>query len=177
MAETFSPPEIGNGVATSLPLSGNSPVQGGVNDSDRESEFNSPAEMFARAVFLVAHGALAAGLVSTPAGLLSGEVKLVLSGLAFLVVAWAGRAWLRSRGELAAGERALERITAAAPPLDDGRVAELIRLLEQWEALEQKRGSPAFDPWAVQAVRHDIRILVERDPALEQLFTALRRAA
>lgn len=148
-----------------------------MNDSDRESEFNAPAEMFARAVFLVTHGALAGGLVSTPAGLLSAEPRLVLSGLALLAAAWIGRAWLRSRGELVAGERALERIAAAAPPLDDRRVAELIRLLEQWEVLEQKRGSPEFDPWAVQAVRHDIRLLVERDPALEQLFAALRRAA
>lgn len=148
-----------------------------MNDSDRESEFNRPAEMFARAAFLVTHGALAAGLVATPAGLLSGDPRLVMGGLALLALVWTGRSWLRSRGELVAGERALEKIAAAASPLDDTHVAELIRLLEQWEALEQKRGSPGFDPWAVQAVRHEIRLLVERDPALEQLFAALRRAA
>ena len=44
---------------------------------------------------------------------------------------------------------------------DDRRITELVRLLQLWEQLEHKRGLPGFDPWAVHAVRHDIREMVE----------------
>lgn len=141
-----------------------------------DSEFNTPAEMGARATFLFTHAALAAGIVLTVAGVLAMQLALTLAGVAALIAAWIGRSWLRAR-ESASPDQSLEEIFEGSPPLDDARVAELIALLEQWEALEEKRGSPEFDPWAVQAVRHDIRVVVESDPALEQLFSRLRNAA
>jgi hypothetical protein len=143
---------------------------------NEDSDFNTPAEMVERAMVLLTHAALAAGVVLTVAGVLAWQLTLTLAGVASLVACWAGRNWLRSR-EAACDERMLEAITASSPPLDDARVATLIELLERWEALEQQRGSPDFDPWAVQAVRHDIREVVESDPALEQLFLRLRDAA
>lgn len=143
---------------------------------NEDSEFNTPGEMVARAMFLLTHAALAAGIILTAAGVLAWQFTLTLAGVAALGASWIGRTWLRSR-EAASESRALEAIIASSPPLDDERVADLIRLLEQWEELEQKRGSPEFDPWAIQAVRHDIREVVESDPALEQLFSRLRDAA
>lgn len=140
------------------------------------SDFNSPAEMMARAMFLFTHAALVAGIVLTVAGVLAWQLRLTLAGLAALGAASVGRNWLRNR-EATSEDQALEAIIASSPPLDDECVAKLIELLELWETLEQKRGSPEFDPWAVQAVRHDIRMVVESDPALEQLFSRLREAA
>jgi hypothetical protein len=148
-----------------------------MKQSRRHSEFNTRAEMFARAIFLLMHVAFAFGIIATAAGLLSIEPKLMLAGLAALIAGWNARSWLRKTGELVGSERALQSIAEGVPPLDDASVAELIALLEQWESLEQKRGSPDFDPWAVQAVRHDICVVVQRDPALQYLFTTLRRAA
>jgi hypothetical protein len=56
-------------------------------------------------------------------------------------------------------------------------VDELVRLLRQWDEMEARRGSPGFDPWALQSIRHDIRAMIETDPALEGLFHDSRRAA
>lgn len=139
-------------------------------------EFNTPAEMFARATSLFTHAALAGGIVLTVAGVLTVQLALSLAGVAALIAAWIGRNWLRAR-ESASPQQSMDALFEGTPPLDDARVAELIELLEQWEVLEDKRGSPDFDPWAVQAVRHDIRVVVESDPALEQLFSRLRNAA
>ena len=143
----------------------------------RDREFNTPFEMLVRGVYLVSHAALAAGILLCAAGLLSRHGGLLASGLLALVAAWGGRSWLSRQEDLEPSERTLVALTRDGPPLDDARVAELIGLLETWETLEQKRGSPDFDPWAVQAIRHDIRAVVESDPALEQLFTALQKAA
>lgn len=141
-----------------------------------DPDFNPPAEMVARAMFLFTHAALAGGIVLTVAGVLTLQLALAGAGVAALVATWMGRIWLRAR-EHEIPDQALETLFEGSPPLDEARVAELIELLERWEALEEKRGSPGFDPWAVQALRHDIRVVVESDPALEQLFSRLRSAA
>ena len=141
-----------------------------------DPELNTLAEMGARIVFLLTHAAWAGGLVCAVAGVLTLQVSLGVAGGAALLAAWAGNHWLRHR-DTAREDRVLAAILAQSPPLDENRVAELIELLERWEALEQQRGSPEFDPWAVQALRHDIRVVVESDPALEQLFLNLRAAA
>jgi hypothetical protein len=143
--------------------------------SDRE--FNTPAEMLTRATFLGVLTALTAGILLTIAGFLAAELRLSLAGMVALGLAGAGRAWLQRQPDSEPAERALEAIAENAPPLDETRGRELLSLLEQWEALEQKRGSPEFDPWALQALRNDIRKIVESDPALSQLFTELQRAA
>lgn len=143
--------------------------------SDRE--FNTPAEMVVRATFLGMLGALAGGILLTLAGIWAAEAKLSLAGMGVLSVALVGRAWLQSRGELESADRALDRIAESGPAPDEARGHELLALLEQWEALEQKRGSPDFDPWALQVLRNDIRRVVESDPALNRIFTDLQRAA
>jgi hypothetical protein len=74
-------------------------------------------------------------------------------------------------------DRALAAIEGEGLMADDSSSRQLLALLEEWEALEQKRGTPDFDPWALQALRNDIRRVVESDPALSQLFAELQRAA
>jgi hypothetical protein len=135
-----------------------------------ENEFNTPHEMLLRAVFLVCLAALTSGILLALAGAAAHNVRLLGMGVAALVVALVCREWLRRQGQLGEVERALNDVARAEPSLDAARVAELVRLLQEWEQLEQKRGSADFDPWAVQALRHDIRVMVEKNPALDRLF-------
>ncbi len=145
--------------------------------SHHEREFNTPAEMLVRATFLGVLTALTTGILLTIAGLLAAEMRLSLAGLAALGLAGAGRAWLQHRAEYDAAEAALNSIAENGPPLDESRSRQLLALLDEWESLEEKRGSPDFDPWALQVLRNDIRKIVESDPALSQLFQELQRAA
>ncbi len=147
------------------------------DEPPQESEFNSPAVMASRAMFLAMIAALTGGILLTIAGFLAAQAQLALAGLGALAIAGVSRAWLKQRGELEPAERALDTIVARTPPPDEMRGHELLLLLEQWEALEGKRGTADFDPWALQALRNDIRRVVESDPALAQLFTELQRAA
>jgi predicted membrane chloride channel (bestrophin family) len=135
-----------------------------------ENEFNTPHEMLLRTVFLVCLAALTSGILLTLAGAATHDVRLLGLGVAALIVALLTREWLRRQGKLGEVETALNNVARAEPSLDAARVAELVRLLQEWEQLEQKRGSADFDPWAVQALRHDIRVMVEKDPALDRLF-------
>ncbi len=98
------------------------------------------------------------------------DPRLLALGTAVLLVALVAREWLRRQGQLTAAETAFNAIAQSEPPLDALRVAELVRLLQEWERAELKRGSADFDPWAVQSLRHDIRVMVEKDPALDRLF-------
>jgi hypothetical protein len=145
--------------------------------SQSDREFNSPAEMLARATFLGVLAALTSGILLMVAGLLAAEVRLAGAGLLVLGLAAAGRAWLQRRPDLEPSECMFEAIGEQLPLPDESRSRQLLALLEEWEALEQKRGTPDFDPWALQALRNDIRKVVESDPALSQLFTELQRAA
>ena len=139
-----------------------------------DREFNTPEEMLVRVTFIGMLVALSAGVLLIVAGLLSSEPRLLVAGFVAMAMTCAARGWLQ-RG----GVNRLEATPAAAlsAKVDEEHGTHLLRLLEEWEALEGKRGSPDFDPWALQVVRNDIRKVVESDPALEQLFTELQRAA
>jgi hypothetical protein len=106
-----------------------------------------------------------------------GNPKVALAGMLLLVVASLTRGWLRRRGKFEYAEGTLQAIAEPGPPSDAARVDELVGLLRQWNALESRRGSAAFDPWALQSIRHDIRVMVDADPALERLFHDHQRAA
>lgn len=146
-------------------------------DPPVEPEFNSPTVMLSRAVFLAMLAGFSGGVLLTIAGLVTAEARLALAGIGTLMVAGASRAWLQRRGEFEPADRALDEMVACIPPPDEARGRELLALLDQWEALEQKRGSADFDPWELQALRNDIRRVVASDPALERIFTELQRAA
>jgi hypothetical protein len=145
--------------------------------SDSDREFNTPAEMLTRATFLGVLTALTVGILLTVAGLVVAETRLSIVGLVTLGFAGVVRAWLQRRVEAAPGEFAIESIVQNTPQPDESRSRQLLELLEEWESMEEKRGSPDFDPWALQALRNDIRKVVESDPALSRLFTELQRAA
>jgi hypothetical protein len=142
-----------------------------------DNEFNSPREMLIRATFLLCLATFPGGILITLAGAATHDPRLLAVGILLLMTAALLRAWLRGQGRFEAADAALHEITQTGTPPDFARVAELVRLLREWEALERHRGSPGFDPWALQAIRHDIRVMVEEDPALEGLFRDHRDAA
>jgi predicted membrane chloride channel (bestrophin family) len=141
-----------------------------------ENEFNAPEEMVVRITFLLCLIAFTAGVILTLVGAVAHEFRLVAAGVISLVLAATTRSWLKRNGAFEEVEQVVDRAARSEVSPHDARIAELVRLLQLWEQLENKRGSPAFDPWAVQAVRHDIREMVEADPALERLFRSSRRA-
>jgi hypothetical protein len=142
-----------------------------------DNEFNTPEEMLVRATFLVCLAAFTAGILLMLAGAAMHDLRLVGAGGLSLAIAGFTRGWLRRRGKLDDAGGTLHQFAEAGVPSDAARVAELVRLLRKWDQLESRRGSPAFDPWAVQDIRHYIRAMIETDPALENLFHDSRRAA
>ena len=142
-----------------------------------DNEFNTPEEMMVRATFLICLAAFTAGILLVLAGVVAQEIRLVAAGVLSLVISALTRSWLRRNGGFEEAEQVFEGTVQALESPHDARIAELVRLLQLWEELENKRGSPGFDPWAVHAVRHDIREMVEADPALDGLFRSSRRAA
>jgi hypothetical protein len=102
-------------------------------------------------------------------GLATANVRCVAAGLLALPLAWAVRAWLvhSAREVLRAAETLLGGSSAApnGPPLDA-----LVALLREWEALERRRGTPGFDPWALLSLRREIQRTVDESPALSRLM-------
>lgn len=141
-----------------------------MNRDEEDSEFNTPEEMRVRFTFVMCLAGLIAGMGLTFVGIVSRDMRLLAWGLLALALAGIARQWLHRKGRFEAAERSLEEFRRVAPLPDEAHVHELVRLLQQWEALERTRGSARFDPWAVQSLRHDIRAIVEQDPALERLF-------
>ena len=119
----------------------------------RDTQLNTPAEMFVRLVyvarFLFFLISLICGVFTLSRGSLHDVGKLAV----FLAAMITCHLWLKRRGKLDACDRALEAMfNDTHMPAD----ADLDALLERRQALEEKRGTPGFDPWAMQAVRREI---------------------
>ncbi len=142
-----------------------------------DREFNSPEEMVARLGYLLCLAMFPAGVLLVIAGVLSHRWLLLLGGVTALAAGWLMREGLRKRERLEPAARALDAVPKMGSAAEETRLARLVVLLREWDALEQRRGTAAFDPWAVQAVRNDIVAVIEQDPALLSLFRAHRHAA
>ncbi len=131
-----------------------------------DTGFNTPAEMWARLVFVSRYLFFLGGLVLSASALLDGSGTDALKALVFFAAMIAGHQWLKSRGKLADCERAFDAMFSGTgfPDEDDG----LQNLLARRAALEEKRGTPGFDPWEVQAVRREISDYVRQHPELNR---------
>jgi len=139
----------------------------------RPAKTNTPSEILVRLALVLSLFIVVAGLALFLTGWASQRAAPTLGGLACLLVAMGGLVALRTWAPAAtAAGLDFDPIPSGATHASAGDrpVEQLVGLLQQWEQLEHGRGSPDFDPWAVQAVRHDIRAVVEADPTLEQLF-------
>lgn len=143
-----------------------------------ESELSFAERLLERVVLLVFVASLIVGGGFVAVGLLGGQWNLFWSGAIGCTVAWLSREWLCQRGRFDALVASFDTPMASA----DGEFAEsqllrLARLLRELDAMERRRGMADFDPWAVQALRGDIRAAVAGDPKLAKLFEDNRRAA
>ena len=136
----------------------------------RDSEFDSPRQMFGRALFLVCLAGIVGGVLLVGAGAIGRRLDLASVGGLSLVAAWTLRDWLRRHGDWESACRTLDAMGDPEPAGQSARVARLRELLQQWDDAEAKRGSSGFDPWALQALRRDIHDLIGDDPGLTRLF-------
>jgi hypothetical protein len=146
-------------------------------NQDDDSPFNSPEEMLARLAFVLCLLALIAGIALVVIGVVTRGGWVALTGAASLGIGWLLRVWLGQRGVFDSASDDLDTMVGAELPAAQDHLQRLVALLNEWEKWEHKRGSAAFDPWALQAVRNDIQAIVQSDPALERLFRAHGRAA
>lgn len=121
-------------------------------------------------------------------GVLGVQLRFVVTGVLAGAIAWMARDWLCRRGRFEALVASFDAFAERANPGNIGtafagglpgetQFGRLAALLHELDRLERLRGSAAFDPWAVQAVRNDIRATIAGDPALTRLFDSHRDAA
>lgn len=140
-------------------------------ESPEPSRFNSPAEMRARLAVVVVIGSTVLAIASLPLVFITGHWAWLVVGGAAGAVACALREHLKVGDRWQAANDSLDALaTGAEASEESARLATLMALLREWDRLEQGRGAPGFDPWAVQAVRREIRVVVTEDPALARLF-------
>jgi hypothetical protein len=128
----------------------------------RDPRFNTPAEMWVRFVFASRYILFFASLVFGASALIEGSpheaIKAAVSFSAMIV----GHRWLKRGGKLADCDRAFDAMFRGDATADNDGGLE--SLLQRRAALEQKRGTPGFDPWEVQAVRREISDYVRTHP-------------
>ncbi len=121
-------------------------------------EFNSPACMLARLGYVLHLGGILGGLGGIIGSAQRGDASLLgFAGLALLLAFILRRILVRS------GWYSRCRDSFASLGQDDVD-PRLGRLIEQRSELERLRGTPAFDPWALLAVQHEIDAHVRAHP-------------
>ena len=164
------------------PLTRTDGVEGTMADSPSSWPEEPPPrhiEIFERALLLLFLATVILGVSAVGVGCLSGSGRMIGVGAALCAVAWATRAWLVQRGRFESLLAALDGLGGAGATIreDATAFARLAELLQQLDRLERARETPAFEPWAVQEIRHEIRALIEAEPELARLFQRARRAA
>lgn len=122
-------------------------------------ELNPPGEILARLAFVAMVGFGVAGAVFLAAGVAHRDLRRAATGTLFVISAVGIFRWLRRSGRLVPVVASLKNLRLDSPP---AREVTLENLREELRATEQKRGTPAFDPWEVQRLRQLI-VNFERD--------------
>lgn len=135
-----------------------------------DSVFNRPAEIGLRLAYLLGMAGAVAGPMTVLAGVASGHRATILAGLLILGLTVACHGWLGWRHRLRRTTCEFEAMFSMVSPLRRTRIAALVALLQEWETIETARGTPGFDPWALQSVRHHIHATIAQDPGLDRIF-------
>lgn len=134
------------------------------NNSDRpEREYNPPAVMAARAIFLLFGLAAPAAALLLLGGALAHDTRRLLLGALFGLLAVGLHGWLSRRGWLAGLLADLGEMDD--PPMPGGDV-DFARLVRAWDDLSDKRGTPSFDPWQLLSLRREIEARTRDNPVL-----------
>ncbi|MFA6959388.1 MAG: hypothetical protein WC205_01400 [Opitutaceae bacterium] len=128
----------------------------------RDTRFNSTAEMLVRLVFASRYVFFLAGIFLALSALSHGSLVEALKALVCFASALASHDWLVRHEKLESCNRAFEALCSGIPLPEDGDELEV--LLARREALESQRGTPGFDPWAVQVLRREISDYVSHHP-------------
>jgi hypothetical protein len=136
-----------------------------------DSPFNPPSVMKARALFMLQFVALIGGLMSAEAAVAEQAWRLAGCSLLCFALMIGVRRFLRRTAQWEICVDGLNRSFAREDPRPDEEESSvrLMQLLDRLETMEQSRGRPDFDLWALQELRHEIAVLVKTHPALESL--------
>jgi hypothetical protein len=128
--------------------------------------------MLVRLVFAARYFLFFAGAFFSASALHHGSGEDAVKASGCFVAMAAGHGWLKRGGRLAECNRAMDGMFRGdtTPDDEDG----LYALLSRREALEQRRGTPGFDPWEVQAVRREINDYVKAHPESTARFDGWR---
>lgn len=140
--------------------------------SPRDNRFNTPAEMLVRLVFAARYFLFFAGAFFSASALHQGSAQDALKAFVFFTAMIVAHRWLKRGGKLEECDRVLNEMFRGDPSAEDEEGIEA--LLSRREALEQRRGTPGFDPWEVQAVRREISDYVKTHPESTARFDGRR---
>ena len=132
----------------------------------RDTRFNTPAEALVRLVFICRGLFLFFGFVLALSAQHSGSMSEAMKAFFFFSAMVGCHLWLRRGGRLDECHRALNEMFSGESAADN----EVETLIHRREALEEKRGTPGFDPWAVQIVRREISDYVSHHPESARRF-------
>jgi hypothetical protein len=136
------------------------------------SPFNTPAIIKARALFVLQFIAMIGCLACAEAALAEQAWRLLVPSALCLALMVAIRAVLKRSGQWEACVNGLNRAYTRPEPLpgEEECSMRLMELIDRRDEIESRRGTPEFDPWALQEVRHEINELVKAKPSLAELL-------
>ena len=136
------------------------------------SPFNTPAVMKARSLFVLQFIALIGCLACAEAALAEQAWRLLVPSAACCAVMVSIRMALKRSGQWEICVNGLNHAYTRPEilPGHEENATRLMVLIDRRAAIESRRGSPEFDPWALQEVRHEINELIKETPALEELL-------
>ena len=132
-----------------------------------DPRLNTPAEALVRLVFVCRGLFLFFGFVLALSSQHTGAAADAVKAAFFFAAALAGHLWLLRDGRLGRCHQALDAMFVGGPADEED---ELDSLLQRRALLEEKRGTPGFDPWAVQIVRREISDYVSHHPESARRF-------
>src|SRR2546421_4180202 len=101
------------------------------HDLPVDREFNTPAEMLSRAMFIGMLAALTSGVLLSLAGLLASEPRLLFAGVGCLAMTCIAKAWLQRSGAMREVEPALAAVVIDTASFDEEHGRQLLVLLEE----------------------------------------------
>lgn len=128
--------------------------------------------MRARSLFVIQFIALIGCIACAEAALAEQAWRLMLPSGLCLAVMISIRVVLKRSGQWEVCVNGLNHAYTRPEPLpgDEENSMRLMEMIDRRDAIEGRRGSPDFDPWALQAVRHEINELVKEHPPLAELL-------
>jgi len=136
--------------------------------SQQDPSFNPADVVAARLVYLLRFFLFLTSLGCGVVAVTDQSWKSALFSAGALAAVIISHRWLVRSGKLEACDRALDRMFNEEPGTDPADEFEV--LLQRRASLEEKRGTPGFDPWEVQALRREISDYVREHPDAARRF-------